>query len=130
MESEEAQVKTPMDELLEFHMVFTHAAYQLCERKNHDYAGAQGQSPFRNFETVEALGLASTETGIVIRMADKINRLVTFARDGKLKVANESASDALLDIVNYAVILAAYIRKRANQQRQEDRSTSGDSAGE
>lgn len=101
-----------VDELLKFHLAFCHRAYQILERKNHDYAGADGQTPWRNFETVELLGLASTETGIVMRMGDKLNRLVTFARDGKLAVKNEGAIDALLDMVNYSILLAAYLKAK------------------
>lgn len=122
MESEEAQVevepkipqepKTPVEDLLEFHLAFCHRAYLLCAKKNHDYAGAHGLSPYRNFESIEALGIASTESGLLIRMTDKINRLVTFVNDGKLAMENETAIDALLDIVNYSVILAAYMRVR------------------
>ena len=102
-----------VDELLKFHLAFCYQAYQLCERKNHDYAGATGASPFRNFEAVEALGIAPTEAGILVRMTDKLNRLVTFVRDGKLVVENEGATDSLVDLINYAVLLAAYRRERA-----------------
>jgi hypothetical protein len=111
--SEEAQVeeKTEVDKFLDFHMAFCLEALRLCAKKNHDYAGAGGHTPFRNFETVEFLGLSTTETGILIRMSDKLNRMVTFAKDGKLEVPSESAKDALLDIVNYSVLLAAYIER-------------------
>jgi len=97
------------DELLAFHRVFCGRAYRLCAAKNHDYAGAKGQSPFRNFESIDALGIASTETGFLVRMADKLNRLVTFVNDGKLAVKNEGATDSLLDLINYAVLLAAFV---------------------
>jgi hypothetical protein len=110
--SEEAQVKTAVDELLEFHLAFCYRAYQICAKKNHDYAGAEGMSPWRNFETCEQLGLARTEAGFLIRMGDKLNRLVTFVRDGRLAVDNEGAMDALLDIINYSILLAAYMQKR------------------
>jgi hypothetical protein len=102
-----------IEQLLKFHLAFSYQAYRIMEIKNHDYAGAAGESPFRNFTSPEALGIASTEQGILIRMVDKINRLVTFCKDGKLEVTNETAADALLDIINYAVILGAYMRERA-----------------
>ena len=111
MEPEAPQV-TEVEQVLQFHKAFCHAAYEICRVKNHDYAGASGQSPFRNFQSVELMGLTSTETGFVVRILDKVNRLVTFAKDGKLKVANESTQDALLDIINYCVLLAAYIKAK------------------
>lgn len=101
------------DDLLKFHLVFCHRAYQLCELKNHDYAGATGSQPFRNFESVEALGIAYTETGFLVRMTDKLNRLVTYTNDGKLAVTNESVVDTLLDLINYSILFAAYMQKKA-----------------
>jgi hypothetical protein len=101
-----------VEELLQFHNAFSHLAYQVMKVKNHDYAGADGETPFRNFESVEALGVAKTEQGLIIRMIDKINRLSTFSQSGKLEVLDEKATDALLDIVNYAVLLAAYLKKK------------------
>ena len=101
------------DELLKFHLAFCYRAYQLCAQKNHDYAGATGTSPFRNFEAVEALGIAPTEVGVLVRMTDKLNRLVTFVRDGRLVVENEGAADSLVDLINYSVMLAAFMHQRA-----------------
>ena len=125
MGSEEAQVengqpKTPVEELLQFHLAFCYRAYQICAQKNHDYAGAGGMNPYRNFETCELLGLARTETGFLVRMGDKLNRLVTFVRDGKLAVDNEGAYDALLDIINYSILLAAYMQKRGASEVAND----------
>ena len=102
-----------VEKLLKFHLAMCYQAYQIMEKKNHDYAGAGGASPFRNFTSPEALGIASTEQGILIRMVDKVNRLVTFCRDGKLEVTNETATDAVIDIINYSVILAAYVQAKA-----------------
>ena len=48
-------------------------------------------------------------------MTDKLNRLITFVQDGKLVVDNEGVEDALLDLINYSVILGAYL-----QQNKED----------
>ena len=103
-----------VDELLKFHLAFTFEAYTLCASKNHDYAGADGGAPFRNFEAVEALGIASTEAGFLVRMTDKLNRLVTFVNDGKLVLENEGAMDSLLDLINYSVLLAAYMQHRSH----------------
>ena len=109
-----------VEQLLQFHLALCYQAYQVMESKNHDYAGAGGESPFRNFTSPEALGIATTEQGILIRMTDKLNRLVTFCRDGKLEVANETARDAIIDIVNYSVILAAYMNTRGMTQAPQD----------
>lgn len=119
MGSEEAQVeapKTASERLLQFHLAFCYRAYCICKVKNHDYGGASGETPWRNFESTEALGIASTESGILMRMGDKLNRLVTYVNDGKLNVPNEGAMDALLDTINYCVLLAAYISKGGSDE--------------
>lgn len=119
MGSEEAQVAMPdqatteVERLLQFHLAFCHKAYLVCRDKNHDYAGADGSSPWRNFECIERLGITSTETGLLIRMADKLNRMITYVQDGKLACENEGAMDALVDMINYSVLLAGYMQRRA-----------------
>jgi hypothetical protein len=79
--------------------------------KNYDYAGdhEQGRRPFANFERVEALGICSTERGFLVRMTDKLSRLTSFVEAGKLRVKDESVQDTLIDLINYSVLLAAYL---------------------
>ena len=105
-------------QLLQFHAKLTEECREIMAKKNHDYAGANGQTPFGNFQAPEQLGLCSTETGIVMRMLDKLKRLVTFCNAGELKVENEGASDACKDIVNYAIILAAYVEEKRGAQAE------------
>jgi hypothetical protein len=104
-------------ELLEYHEKFCEEARQIMRAKNHDYTGASGQTPFGNFQAPEQLGLCSTETGIVMRMMDKIKRLVTFCTAGALRVHNEGPRDACLDIVNYAILLSAYLVHKSRRRR-------------
>lgn len=101
-------------ELFEFHINMTGNALRLCRSKNNDYAsgGTAGENPFANFSRVEDMGITSTEQGFLVRMTDKMSRLSTFTRAGKLEVADESVEDTLLDIINYAVLFAAYMRHK------------------
>lgn len=99
-------------QLLQFHERISQECREIMAKKNHDYAGASGATPFGNFQAPEQLGLCSTETGIVMRMLDKLKRLITFCNAGELKVENEGAADACKDIVNYAIILAAYVEEK------------------
>ena len=99
-------------QLLQFHERISQECREIMAKKNHDYAGASGATPFGNFQAPEQLGLCSTETGIVMRMLDKLKRLITFCNAGELKVENEGAADACKDIVNYAIILAAYAEEK------------------
>jgi hypothetical protein len=51
--------------------------------------------------------------GCLIRVADKIQRIKSFCRDGSL--ANEGFEDALLDLASYAVIALVMFREEQNK---------------
>ena len=103
---------TTRDDLLDLHGEMTRHALNIMKAKNHDYAGEGGDDALANFRACEQLDVCPMTTGILIRMVDKYKRIVTFEKCGRLSVENESAEDALLDIINYSVILAAAIRER------------------
>ncbi len=97
------------EELLKHHEELCSYALELMKRKNHDYAGKNGNTPFANFERSEAMGLCSTEAAMMVRMTDKMSRLSTFIDCGELKVKNEGYKDAVIDLINYLVIFSGYI---------------------
>lgn len=100
------------DELLEFHEEFTAKMYDICRRKNQDYAGGAGD-PFANFRRVEALGVCATELGFLVRMTDKMSRLATLLQPGaEAQVKDESVEDTLIDLANYSLLLAAFRRAK------------------
>ena len=97
------------EELLRIHTALTSRAKALMELKNHDYSGGNcGDDPFLNFSRVEKLGITDTKTGFMVRITDKISRLITFIQKGKLKVKDEAFEDTILDLINYGVLLYAY----------------------
>jgi len=102
-------------ELLLLHAALAKDAGELMARKNHDYAGAGAESPFANFEVAERLGICPTETGILVRLTDKVKRLVEFSKAGRLEVENESVRDTVIDGVNYLVLLFAYLQHKAGR---------------
>ena len=90
---------------------FLEETYANCvatsRRKNADYAG--DADPFANFRLVEKLGICSVETGILVRMTDKMARITNLLQEGRVnQVKDESVDDTLIDLANYSVILAAY----------------------
>jgi len=103
--------------LFKFHQEMTGRALEICRKKNNDYtsAAAGGSDPFANFSRVERMGVTTTEQGFLVRMTDKMSRLSTYASMGKLEVEDETVEDTLLDLVNYAILLAAYMRHRDGQ---------------
>ena len=77
------------------------------KRKNQDYAN--GDNPFQNFCTVEHLGIASVENGILMRMADKMQRIANVINNGEAVVKDERVVDTLSDLRNYANILQVWL---------------------
>ena len=61
---------------------------------------------FSNFSRVEDLGICSTSTGILARMADKMGRLTTYINSGGQLVGDEKFTDTLMDLLNYTIFLS------------------------
>ena len=62
-------------------------------------------------KNVEILDVCSTEAGIVVRMTDKLSRIANLIKQDA-KVKDESISDTLLDLMNYANILKVYLNNK------------------
>lgn len=100
------------EELFAHHDGLCRKAHEIMKAKNNDYAGSKGDNPFANFQRCEGMGICSAEQGFLVRIVDKVSRLSTFANDGKLAVHNESYEDAILDIINYCVLMSAYVKDK------------------
>jgi len=90
---------------------FQREALDLTAKKNADYT-AKGEA-LANFRACEKLGLCDTGTGILVRMIDKMMRLIAFERVGAFEVKSESIRDTCMDLSNYSHIYDAYCRERA-----------------
>ena len=95
------------EELFNLHKEMCTFALDLLKKKNSDYAGSDGNNPF-----AESLGICSTEQAFLVRMTDKMSRLSSFASKGKLDVEDESVYDTLVDLINYSVLLAGYLKNK------------------
>lgn len=100
------------DDLLKFHEEITTEARKLMSLKNRDYAGNDGLEPFANFTRVESMGICKTEEGFLVRLTDKMSRLSSFVRSGKMNVKDESFRDTCVDVINYMVLLVAYMKDK------------------
>lgn len=87
--------------------------------KNADYAGALHTDPFANFTMVEKAGICATEQGFLTRMSDKFCRVATFVKKGILQVKDESVEDTLLDLANYALLLACYVKGKRDEEQPD-----------
>jgi len=97
------------EQYLKFHKDMCDKLVEVTTRKNNDYAGDRGT--FANFESVEAYGIP-TEIGFITRMNDKLSRIATFVDKGVLEVKDESIEDTLMDLANYSILFAGYIRHK------------------
>ena len=104
------------DELLKFHEEITKEARELMSKKNRDYAGKEGVEPFANFTRVESMGICKTEQGFMVRLTDKMSRLSSFIHAGKMNVQDESFMDTCVDVINYMVLLAAYLQEQEEKK--------------
>jgi len=105
------------EELLQYHAELCAQARDLMSLKNRDYAGNEGTEPFANFTRVEAMGICKTEQGFLVRLTDKMSRLSSFIRSGKMNVKDESFNDTCVDIINYMVLLSAYLKDKEAQNK-------------
>jgi len=88
----------------------------LMATKNDDYAG-EGDL-FRNFAAVGAFGIDPLQ-GFLTRIIDKVSRLATFVQSGTEALKHESYRDSILDILNYCVLLHAYLCHLNDERMRE-----------
>lgn len=107
------------DRLLRLHTEMTQEARSLMEAKNHDYSGGKDASdPFLNFTRVQKLGITDTKTGFLVRMTDKLSRLITFSHNNKFRTKDEALKDTILDLINYSVLLYAYSQTEKDDYKE------------
>ena len=96
--------------LVEF-QALTQKMFEITKAKNNDYTG-DDSSPFKNFQMVENMGFASTEQGFLTRLTDKMMRVSSFVKNGKLEVIDEKVEDTLLDAENYCLLFICYLKSK------------------
>lgn len=89
-------------------------AIEISRKKNSDYSSSGGgDNAFENFELCEKMGICSTETGMLVRMTDKLARMSSLLTKGSNEVKDESLQDTCSDLANYATIMAVYLDYKA-----------------
>jgi hypothetical protein len=99
------------DEFLNFHAATCQKMMETVKAKNADYTG-NNPDPFANFSSVEGRGICSTEIGMLVRLNDKFQRIISFVQKGFLLVADESVEDTCIDAANYFIFLAGYFKSK------------------
>jgi hypothetical protein len=107
---------TTREDLFKLHQDICSEALELMKKKNNDYAS--GADPFMNFRRAEYLGFSTAELGVLIRMTDKMSRISTFLKNGDLCLSNESVYDAIIDMINYSVLLAGLLKDKEQKKNK------------
>lgn len=81
-------------------------------KKNHDYTQGARDDALSNFKISGVVLHIDPVKGLLVRVLDKIARIVTFTECGDLKVDNESAIDAIHDIIGYMALLEALMSEK------------------
>lgn len=103
---------------LEFHEKACQKMIEVTKMKNADYTGGSG-NPFANFEQAGNFVQIDqvTEIGFFTRMSDKFSRIGSFLTKGHLLVKDESVEDTLIDLANYCILFAGYLRSKKAASR-------------
>ena len=74
---------------------------ELHDKKNHDYAGDKYLSNFLMCE--KHMGIPGWK-GSIIRLSDKMARIMNIAKNDEVSVGEETITDTLMDLAVYAII--------------------------
>lgn len=97
---------------LAYHKACREKMADITTRKNADYTG-NSVDPFANFTACAKIEACTVEQGFVVRMTDKLQRIVTLAVHGnEAKVLDEKIEDTLLDLANYCLLFAGYLKSK------------------
>lgn len=97
---------------MQFHSECATKMVEITKKKNSDYTGTS-DDPFANFRK-------RGEFGFLVRMDDKLARLESFIQKGSFQVADESFEDTCIDLANYAILLAGFVRQRKVEQEEAE----------
>lgn len=107
------------NELFDAFKEITNQMHAVMCNKNKDYAGATNIDAFSNFNVIELLtnNSISRELGTVVRMTDKLSRVIRLLKQ-KNNVVDEKIEDTLLDLANYSILLILMLRERPNEHNK------------
>jgi hypothetical protein len=110
------------EQYLKFHKEACDKMIAVTKAKNADYTGGSGD-PFSNFRQIAGLVQvpAVIEIGFLTRMSDKMSRIGSFVTKGELQVRDESVEDTLIDLANYCILFAGFIRSQKGGSHENSR---------
>lgn len=108
------------DEYIIFHKECCDRMVDVTKKKNADYTGGS-DDPFANFVQIGSLVQIPNviEVGFLTRMSDKFSRIGSFITKGMLQVKDESVEDTLIDLANYCILFAGYLKSKKINKANE-----------
>lgn len=105
-----------LEEVKKYRVEMFETSMSLIDKKGADYnrdQQASGDTLF-NLRVCEILGIVpSTEEGILVRLSDKLMRLISLTKPGRdAAVKDESVEDTIRDLHNYCDYLGLIWRQR------------------
>ena len=101
----------------EYRVQLVQELLDVTAKKNKDYTTVSGgdamqMNPFANFDRSEEFGVQPI-VGLCIRMQDKFQRAMTFAKDGKLAIndGNDSVRDIFFDLAGYSLLAMGMLER-------------------
>ena len=110
---------TTNEHLFKLHQELCARGLALMQKKNSDYANSN--DALRNFRMAKLVNVDEAK-GILLRMQDKMARLVSFIEKGRLEVTSEGWDDSIVDLINYSVILHACLGERCASEIQDPKT--------
>jgi hypothetical protein len=102
--------------LIDLHRSMSERCLSTMIAKNNDYANPEHASnPFANFDASRVFGIHPA-MGVLLRVQDKLKRIESFVRNGELCVSEESWMDSCEDVINYMVLMAAILKREADDE--------------
>lgn len=97
--------KITLEDIIKNHAELCGSARDLIEKKGKDYNRKFiDQNHLANICIGEAMGIGTTEQGLLFRLSDKFMRAISLAAADP-EVRDESFDDTIRDIINYATYL-------------------------
>lgn len=104
-----------IEDLQKLHQELTKEGHDLLCNKGNDYSGHTETDTLANIKSCGQFGIPPLQ-GIVTRLLDKMSRLASFSKGVENKVKDDTVKDAVIDIINYAVIWYA-VRKEQDEEQ-------------
>ena len=82
-------------------------AFEVLEAKQAMYVG--DGNPFKNFLTIEDVTGIPADKIVIARMVDKVYRIQNIHVHSHNRSARDSVRDALVDLINYAILYMYYL---------------------